>query len=616
MPLTAPISLAPIDPNAGQISTGAYHDIFGDDERKSLDSGHGTVLSSGMSVELEYAAQTSPTASPNHAIDTAETLPRSRLPRFIKFLPSHLDQDDLRYLQARGCFTFLSADLCKTIMRRYAEFIHPLVPVIDLEEFVAALFSDVEKKISPLLYHAVMCAGLAAVDVQTILSHGFESKVAARKQCYTRAKVLFDMDVETDRLVTCQASILLSSWASYEHSRDPFYWMGVAISEACTLRIDKPGSNTNLPKKDQVLRQRIWWTLILRECDICLTLGKPPRISLYRSPLPQHDIFGNTASLSHYSHLPETGKLRRDPWIQRRLEMAYIEKAKLALVIYQILKLSSSNDDVASGQKSRNARIWQLESELKDWRLQLPMELTSYDAALNLFEGADRSLQMTMSTLLLTQLMAVVMLHRSEASATNWPKSSQIGGDWFDDIEALDAQGHTRSIRQAAHEITTIHETLHEQQLTGSLPPTCVATICTAVFVHLLDARSTEGPIREAALKHLDTCLTILPELGQVNEAANDIARLIVPAVQAVRASSAPATRKENATSPTRPTGLNRPQYTNGASLDTPSFMDGVMPDQGPIVNGTLSPWDLFGSALEFGGQDPFFGIEGIFDPE
>ena len=108
---------------------------------------------------------------------------------FIKPLPASLDADDLRYLGARGCFTFPSAELEKIVIRRYAEFIHPLVPVLDLDEFIGIIFGDLPKKVSMLLYHAVMCAGLAAVEIHTIQEHGFDSKPAARKQYYTKAKV-------------------------------------------------------------------------------------------------------------------------------------------------------------------------------------------------------------------------------------------------------------------------------------------------------------------------------------------------------------------------------------------------------------------------------------------
>src|ERR1700742_4957383 len=137
------------------------------------------------------------------------------------------------------------------------------------------------------------------------------------------------MDVDTDSLVACQAAMLVFTWGSYQHSRDPFYWIRIAINQACFLKIHSPECTPNPPQAEQMLRQRIWWIIIMKEYDVCLTLGRPPRISPYGTPLPQQEVFMNNAHVINYLKSPETGRLRRDPWIQRRIEMAFIEKAKL-----------------------------------------------------------------------------------------------------------------------------------------------------------------------------------------------------------------------------------------------------------------------------------------------
>ncbi|KAJ9612471.1 hypothetical protein H2200_004068 [Cladophialophora chaetospira] len=567
-----------------------------------------------MSVEVNSHAGTPfPLTSPTLSVDRAGG---SFLPHYIKPLPGSIDKDDLRYLRARGCFTFLPTELEKIVLCRYAEFIHPLVPVLDLDEFIGIVLGNLPKKISILLYHAVMCAGLAAVEVSTIHEYGFDSKPAARKQYYTKAKVLFDMDVDTDSIVACQAAMLLISWGSYQTCRDPFYWLGVAISQACSLKIHKPESDSNTPRSDQMLRQRIWWTIIIKECDVCLTLGRPPRISPQQTALPQQHMFVANAHVMDYSRIPEIGRFRDDSWIQRRLEMAYIEKAKLTTIIYRILRLSYSTDFTVSNQNNRNARIWQLESELKDWRLQLPMELTPCNPTLNLSEDVDKSLQVTMSMLLLSQLMALTMLHKSRVSIAEWAKCLQDGDDdWFDDEGVMSARAHTKSMRRAAYEITAIHRTLHERKLTSSIPTTGIATMCTAVFVHLLDARSAGGSIRSAALEHLEACLTILRELGQLNEAATDVTKIVESAVQAARDLNA---QPQAAISWGPSSTSDRARFANETRCTTSSFMEGVLPDQtrSQVPVSTSNSRGLFGSTAEPSVPDLFNGIENFFDFE
>lgn len=460
------------------------------------------------------------------------------------------------------------------------------------------------------------------------------------------------------------------SWSTNNHIKDAFHWLGVAISQACSLKIQRPDSCCSLPKSEQALRQRIWWSLIMRECDVCLSMGRPPRISPHGTPMLQQEAFVNSARATDYSELPETGKLRRDAWIQRRLELACIEKAKLALIIYRILRLPRSGGDSSINASTRNARVWQLESELKDWRLQLPMELTSFNPALNLSDDSDRSLQLTISLIHLTQLMALILLHKSEVSLAGWTENNNGGDDWDEDDggAAMDAQGHTRSMRQAAYEMTVIHKTLHDQRLTPSIPTIGIATVCAAVFVHLLDARSAPASIRRAGLEQLDTCVSVLRELGQINETAIDVTRIVESAVQAARefSSSAPppvsqkqplagsshnatsnANANANANANTNTNAESASRSTEEAQFTTHSYMEGVVPGRSenpnpaPPPQSSSSSSSLSSSSLEapahanghgtnsyafaqaqvhdlFGslGQDLFCGMENFFDFE
>lgn len=113
---------------------------------------------------------------------------RPSLPTYIKPLSSDLDDEDLMYLQKRGCFSFLPQELIHVVLRRYAQFVHPIVPVLELDEFIGIVQGTIPKKVSLLLYHAVMCAGLAAVDTETIFQFHHSSKAAARRKLYTKAK--------------------------------------------------------------------------------------------------------------------------------------------------------------------------------------------------------------------------------------------------------------------------------------------------------------------------------------------------------------------------------------------------------------------------------------------
>lgn len=423
---------------------------------------------------------------------------------------------------------------------------------------------------------------------------------------------MFDLEAETDRLVLCQAAILFISWSSSKHYKDAFYWIGNAISSAYSVKLQQPESHASLPDDVQRLRSRIWWTLVVREADVCLTMGRPPRIWPGRMPLLRQDFFVDGVRTTDYSSGPDVGKFCRDPWVQNRLEQAFIEKAKLALIIYRILRLPRADSEVSAGRANREARIWLLEAELKDWRHQLPVDMTSPNPALNLFDDADRSLHLNASMINLTDRMATVILHKSQVSVIEWIDGPQDDDGWCDDAPAVETLAHLKSMRQAASDITTIHKTLHDQALTSASPTIGVATICAAVYVHLLDARSPTATKREASLKQLDICLDVLQELGQINDTAQDVTRLVQAAVQAAR-DGCPFFSNGHKQAPT---GERReePDADEQLPCSTHSYMEGVvLHAQTPHHTSTLPPVESADN-LDPTSQYFFLGMESLFD--
>lgn len=111
------------------------------------------------------------------------------LPAFIKPLAEIVSPEDLQYLSSKRCFSFLPLAFQKIILHRFVEFVHPLLPIFDVDELVTIISGESQNQMSLLLYHAVMGAGLAAVETEVIQRYGFISKAAARNDSYCKAKV-------------------------------------------------------------------------------------------------------------------------------------------------------------------------------------------------------------------------------------------------------------------------------------------------------------------------------------------------------------------------------------------------------------------------------------------
>jgi len=328
-----------------------------------------------------------------------------------------------------------------------------------------------------------------------------------------------------DRLVVCQAALCFIGWSSNNHFKDAMYWSGIAISQAHSLRLQREDAYADLEEGERRLRRRLWWIVVMRECDVSLSMGRPPRIWPHGLRMLDHDDFSDRDPLE-FEGWARIGEIRRDHVLLKRLEMACIEKAKLAVSVYRILHLPKE-DAVNS-----NAKVWQLAAELKEWRLQLPPELGCLTSSTHALDETDRSLQISMSVVNLMHWMAVAVLHKAEVLLSGWTPSP--GGDTTLSHAGISSHEHVRAMRHAANEITSVHAALHKQNLTQFLPAFGVATVCAAVFVHLLDARSSQALLRRTSLEHLDVCVDVLRELGHLNYTATDVSKIVESAAHAV----------------------------------------------------------------------------------
>jgi hypothetical protein len=111
------------------------------------------------------------------------------LPGFIKSFPNVVAGDELRYLKRKGALQIPQYRLRYEIFRSFLKFVYPYLPVIDVLEFLQAIYENGNRSVSLLLFQAVMFAGSAFVDIEYLISAGYSSRRAARKAFYQRAEV-------------------------------------------------------------------------------------------------------------------------------------------------------------------------------------------------------------------------------------------------------------------------------------------------------------------------------------------------------------------------------------------------------------------------------------------
>lgn len=113
------------------------------------------------------------------------------IPRFVRPLPADMPLEDVEFLQAKGALTIPDTTLREALIKAYLEHVHPLLPVINIEDFVESLIeeNDLNLRISLLFLQAVMFAGSAYVDWSLLAEAGFKSRKEARATLYQRVRV-------------------------------------------------------------------------------------------------------------------------------------------------------------------------------------------------------------------------------------------------------------------------------------------------------------------------------------------------------------------------------------------------------------------------------------------
>lgn len=134
----------------------------------------------------------------------------SQLPAFIRPLPGKISAEDVTYLHMKGALTLPSPSLQNALLRAYVEYVHPYMPLMELHDFLSAINSvdGLCGQISLFLYHAVMFAGTAYVDMKYLKEAGYTNRKAARKVYFQKTRVSLS-EIMTLQLHTLTAVLAL-----------------------------------------------------------------------------------------------------------------------------------------------------------------------------------------------------------------------------------------------------------------------------------------------------------------------------------------------------------------------------------------------------------------------
>ncbi|OQU93577.1 Fungal specific transcription factor domain-containing protein [Cladophialophora immunda] len=281
--------------------------------------------------------------------------------------PSHMQPEDIAYLKAKGAFTFPDADKLDALVTTYLGRVYPLYPIVNRQEFIRQYEAD---EVPAMLLHAVCSIAATFCDLALIHRAGFSSRLDARLASYRKAKALFEVGYETDKIVQLQSAVYMTFWGGGPTNHwNYFSWIGTAVTIAESLGIHRSMANADMDVSDRSLLKRLWWTLVNRDAHCQSLVGRPFRINQEQvdiEPLVPEDFEEDMRSPEFKSHPLRTA-----------FALYQIHMSRLSLILKDIV-----NARFRPGRLQSRAAV--LYDKLLCWRHELPGELQWVDGDANL----------------------------------------------------------------------------------------------------------------------------------------------------------------------------------------------------------------------------------------
>ncbi|KAK3373841.1 fungal-specific transcription factor domain-containing protein [Lasiosphaeria ovina] len=448
---------------------------------------------------------------------------------FMKPFPAKIDEADLQYLRRKDALALPVPKLESALISAFVEFVHPYIPVLDLDKFLGVVSQrdGQNDKVSLLLYQAVLFAGAAFVDAGILRESGYTSRKEARKYFFSRVKIIYDMDYETDNMVLVQSLLMMTYW--YEtpnESKDTWHWLGIAVSLALMSGLHRDPKTLPVPPRDYGLRKRIWWSLYMRDRLVALGMRRPTRIKEEDCSVPMLQESDFDIRVIAVDIAPQC-VLLRDTTMQHQLAMMCIEKAKLCVCISHMLdaqytvitsEILQPNNDVSLllyPKKSLSNRmvVEKVHDELEGWLNNLPDCCVRRPLTLADIEEGKKAVAVHRSLLHMIYHTTFSALHRPQfLPAPQFPIPPGSA-----EVQEL----AKKRVNHAADQNITLGRELHRLGLDRYIPTTGVTVFLPALLIQLYYIRDEDPAVVHRAKDNFRDGAEVMKVLSESYPAAS-----------------------------------------------------------------------------------------------
>ncbi|KAF6813376.1 hypothetical protein CPLU01_14665 [Colletotrichum plurivorum] len=386
-----------------------------------------------------------------------------------------LRPEELAFLEAKGALTAPASDTLDSLMSVFFDTVFPIYPIVNRQEFLRQYKL---RKTPWILLHSLCSVAATFCPPQVLYRAGFDSRQQARWLFYSKAKVLFDVGYETDKIVLLQVAILMSFWGGGPDDIWNFYsWIGMGVTMAETIGCHRSMAGINIKAQDKSLLRRLWWVLVVRDASSAALIGRPFKVNLDHcdvealSPADfEHDSAPSECSASQHA---------------RHSTLYQIQATKLTLILRRIIKACFQP------QKESSLDSTSLRQLLGEWRSQLPPEL-------NWSGNVGEHLNVSASTLCTVYNHHIILTYLGAVSA----ERTQDGR-----IDPSPEQGMAReAMNQAAQQIALVACYVVTRSELHLAPHELFHGVFVAAVVFYMQTKSNVQLLAQLAMSGLTNC--------------------------------------------------------------------------------------------------------------
>ncbi|THY19418.1 hypothetical protein D6D00_07700 [Aureobasidium pullulans] len=123
--------------------------------------------------------------------------------------PGHMLPEEIIFLEAKKAFESPVTKTLDALVETFLTRVFCLYPIVNRDEFIKDYKA---KRIPWILLHALCFISATFCPLKILHQAGYENRRQARWMFYTKAKALFDVGYESNKIVILQVSILMSFW--------------------------------------------------------------------------------------------------------------------------------------------------------------------------------------------------------------------------------------------------------------------------------------------------------------------------------------------------------------------------------------------------------------------